>query len=300
MASIDPADDDFVAEDLLDRVRQAVMSCQERHGLPEPGSPCAQEMEREPEIAGQGWNNDPIRLAFGEAVPLLIAVQDHQRSAVVVLAAGTLGWGVPVLSRAALEAAARGHWIIDPDAGLLERGARAWTVKLSSWWWTAKEDVEDEAWWLLVGRRTMEVLAGAAARGLAFGLPRTGNTEASAPFVGSRMPNFSDLVEGLLPGRGREMYRSMSGFAHGGLHALDDGAVFDKAPGQAVGTVSYGLPYRRQVVFGVAATVILMSFAHELFGWTGWVDEAWITDMADLRPKVADLLELCRDDSDRP
>ncbi len=255
---------------LLNSLADAFAACAARHDWPNEHSLAARELLLQPTaVAGDGWNNDPIQLAMSQAGPFMSGSLELLRSTAVELTVPGPGWAVPVVGRASLESASWSYWLTDPTLSIERRAGRAWTLHMAGWWWQAKDEAEPdqlELWY----RRTIEILAGAQHRGLKYGLP----TKGSAPWVGERMPGSTAAVEALFP-EGGSPYRHLSGFAHGGLHALLYGVQFGEPDAKRRRKASMSLPMRERVAFACGAAFGFLEAANRHLTYVGWLDPEW-------------------------
>ena len=96
--------------------------------LPEPGSQAATEIRAAEELADE-WSQNPLKQVLDIAALQLAAAEDYL-TALSLLLSQDVAFSPFVMSRAALEAAARAWHLLDPEIDARERVARGMTERL--------------------------------------------------------------------------------------------------------------------------------------------------------------------------
>ena len=195
-----------------------------RNPRPALGSPADEEAEGEP-FAGD-WGDHPGRDVFAAVYLVAASCTDHLLGLVDILKARNAVFAAYAVTRAAVEAAALGCYLTEPDIGSRERLRRTMNYRLHGFseraWLFEDLNGEYAAEQFAHNRRRMSDFARSARRhGFTF---REINSRGRHACIGQPQPSAMQLVSDTLardePGLGRLYQRLLSATAHSAIRGL--------------------------------------------------------------------------------
>jgi len=243
---------------------------QETHSGFLPRSPAAAEVANEP--YADTWGSTPARNANMAGLYLAIVALDQLACLAVLLRSETgHGYGLSAMARSAMEVAARGHYLLDPDVESLERIRRQQNERLVALseqkrLATTAKSVDANA----LDARIKEILGSAHRKGLD---PRP---KAKPPMIAPGPPSATDLINdavGQGNGLGAIYYQTMSAVAHGREHGITQnftrqGALLDRTHGDVFGSFGTTPKQAAQSLCGTPLAVFnMLDRLYSRFGW---------------------------------
>jgi len=245
--------------------------------LPESGSQAAEETEVAEDLADE-WSENPLRQALDVAALQLAAAEDYL-TAPSLLLSHEVALSPFVMSRASLEASARGWHLRDPGISTKERVARGMTERLHGLAEVAQfgERYAERA----EAERVPKIIESATRQGFRVLPPK----RPWLPYaIDEQRPGMMEAIESLIvqrgePGVGRLMARYMSGMTHATAGALiqlleryPDPLDAQRVLGEPILGLKTMVPLAAMTLLGAIRAIERQVI---LYGWDRPTWEAW-------------------------
>ncbi|GAA3797145.1 hypothetical protein GCM10022403_033840 [Streptomyces coacervatus] len=257
------------------------------------GSPAALEVVGEP--YADDWGPRPSRNANMAGLLLTLVAVDHLACLAALLRPQSrVIYGPSAEARSAMEVAARGYHLLDPEITPLERICRQQNERLVSLSEGKRLAVllkQPQESINVLDNRTKAIFDSARNHGL------TPHPKANPhPYIGSKPPSATKLIDeavGQPKGLGETYYKVMSAVAHGREHGITQyftyqGALLDPTHADAFGSIETTPKMTAQYLSGTPrAMANILDRLYDRFGWPGAAIQPALTRMRATWDRIA-------------